>query len=46
MAGRDALLEALEGMADGAGGRTPPLTPDSPARRLREGSTGIGERST
>jgi len=42
----DALREALEGMADGAGAQTPPLASDSPAGRLQEGATGIGERST
>ncbi|MET0764380.1 MAG: NAD-dependent epimerase/dehydratase family protein, partial [Blastococcus sp.] len=42
----DALREALEGMADGAGAQTPPLAPDSAAGRLQEGVTGLGERST
>jgi UDP-glucose 4-epimerase len=42
----DALREVLEGMSEGAGGKTPPLTPDSLAGRLHEGATGIGERST
>ncbi|MBW8766897.1 MAG: NAD-dependent epimerase/dehydratase family protein [Geodermatophilales bacterium] len=42
----DALREALEGMADGAGAQTPPLASDSLAGRLQEGATGIGERST
>jgi UDP-glucose 4-epimerase len=42
----DALREVLEGMADRAGGRTPPLAPDSLAGRLQEGATGVGERST
>jgi UDP-glucose 4-epimerase len=42
----DALREALEGMAEGAGGQTPPLAPDSLAGRLQEGTTGVGERST
>jgi nucleoside-diphosphate-sugar epimerase len=42
----DALREVLEGMAEGAGAQTPPLAPDSPAGRLHEGTTGVGERST
>jgi UDP-glucose 4-epimerase len=42
----DALREGFEGMADGAGAQTPPLAPDSLAGRLREGTTGVGERST
>jgi UDP-glucose 4-epimerase len=42
----DALREVLEGMGDRAGGRTPPLAPDSLAGRLQEGATGVGERST
>jgi UDP-glucose 4-epimerase len=42
----DALREALRGMAEHAGGRTPPLRPDSVASRVQELSTGIGERST
>jgi nucleoside-diphosphate-sugar epimerase len=42
----DALREALEGMADGAGAQTPPLAPDSLGGRLQEGVTGVGERST
>ncbi len=42
----DALREVLEGMADGAGAQTPPLSPDSTAGRLREATTGIGERPT
>ncbi|MDP9404835.1 MAG: NAD-dependent epimerase/dehydratase family protein [Actinomycetota bacterium] len=41
--GVEALREMLEGMADGAGGRTPPLAPDSAGRRLHEVSTGVGE---
>jgi UDP-glucose 4-epimerase len=42
----DALREVLEGTAEGAGGQTPPLVRDSPAGRLHEGATGVGERST
>jgi nucleoside-diphosphate-sugar epimerase len=41
----DALREALTGMAAGAGGPTPPLTPDSLAGRAHEVSTGVGERN-
>jgi len=39
----DALAEMLEGMADGAGGPTPPLAGDRPSRRLSELRTGVGE---
>jgi UDP-glucose 4-epimerase len=42
----DALREMLEGMADHAGGQTPPLVPDSMAGRLNELATGVGARST
>jgi UDP-glucose 4-epimerase len=42
----DALREVLEGMAEGAGGQTPPLAPDSLQGRLHEGATGVGERPT
>lgn len=38
----DALAEALEGMAQGAGSPTAPLRPDSAAGRLHELSTGFG----
>jgi UDP-glucose 4-epimerase len=41
----DALREVLVGMADGAGGGTPPLRPDSPASRVDEVATGVGESS-
>jgi UDP-glucose 4-epimerase len=41
----DALREVLEGMADGAGGTTPPLRSDSPRHRADEVATGVGERS-
>jgi UDP-glucose 4-epimerase len=40
----DALREALYGMADGAGGPTAPLAPDSAAMRAQEVMTGVGER--
>jgi hypothetical protein len=40
------VLEVLEGTVEGAGAQTPPLAPDSPAGRLHEGTTGVGERST
>ncbi len=42
--GAEALGEMLQGLADGAGGATPPLTPDSAAGRLHEVATGVGER--
>ncbi|MBI2709137.1 MAG: NAD-dependent epimerase/dehydratase family protein [Actinobacteria bacterium] len=42
--GVEALREALFGMADGAGGPTAPLAPDSPAGRIAEIATGVGER--
>jgi hypothetical protein len=40
----DALREAVEGIAAGAGTATPPLEPDSPAGRAREVATGVGSR--
>ena len=40
--GTDALREALDAMAGGTGGRTPPLSPDSPAARAEELATGVG----
>lgn len=40
---RDALTEALEGMADGAGGPTKPLAADRVDRRAAEVATGVGE---
>ena len=42
----DALREVLEGMANHAGARTPPLAPDSGSGRLHEAATGVGERPT
>ncbi|MDP8992225.1 MAG: NAD-dependent epimerase/dehydratase family protein, partial [Actinomycetota bacterium] len=42
--GADALSEMLHGLAEGAGGSTPPLAGDSPAGRLHEISTGVGEQ--
>ena len=42
--GEDALREMLEGMAEGAGGDTPPLAADSPQGRAAEVATGVGER--
>jgi nucleoside-diphosphate-sugar epimerase len=42
--GSDALREMVEGLADGAGAPTPPLAPDTPADRVHEVATGIGER--
>jgi UDP-glucose 4-epimerase len=39
----EAVREMLEGMAQGAGGSTPPLAPDSPSGRLHEAATGVGE---
>ncbi len=44
VAAPDALGEALEGMARGAGADTPPLAPDSPEGRMGEVATGIGGR--
>jgi UDP-glucose 4-epimerase len=44
MGGDVALREALDGMADGAGGDTEPLAPDAPARRVEEVATGVGGR--
>ena len=41
----EALQELFVGMAEGAGGSTPPLEPDSPERRLGEIASGIGTRS-
>ena len=41
----DAVAEALSGIAEGAGGDTRPLAPDSAAERVHELSTGVGERS-
>lgn len=40
----DALHELIEGIAHGAGGSTPPLTPDSPGQRPHEVAGGVGER--
>jgi nucleoside-diphosphate-sugar epimerase len=40
----EALREMLFGLAAGAGGTTVPLAPDSPAGRLGEVGTGVGER--
>jgi nucleoside-diphosphate-sugar epimerase len=40
----DAVREAVRGIAEGAGGDTPPLAPDSPAGRAGELATGIGGR--
>jgi len=42
--GADALREMLDGFAEGAGAETPPLLADTPARRLAEVTTGVGER--
>lgn len=42
--GLDALREMLAGMADGAGGPTPPLAPDTVAGRVAEVATGVGQR--
>lgn len=42
----DALREVISGMREGAGGGTPPLTPDSPSGRLDEMATGVGETNT
>lgn len=42
--GVQALREMLEGLADGAGGPTAPLAPDSVAGRRHEVATGVGER--
>jgi UDP-glucose 4-epimerase len=41
----EALQELFVGMAEGAGGSTPPLEPDSPERRLGEIASGIGTRA-
>jgi nucleoside-diphosphate-sugar epimerase len=40
----EALREMLFGLAAGAGGTTVPLAPDSPAGRLGDVGTGVGER--
>ncbi len=40
----DVVRELFAGMASGAGGATPPLAADRPARRLRELATGVGGR--
>jgi nucleoside-diphosphate-sugar epimerase len=40
---RAAVTEMLEGLADGAGGPTPPLAPDRSDRRIGEIATGVGE---
>ena len=42
--GMEALRELLEGLADGAGGDSAPLAPDSAGGRLHEVATGVGER--
>jgi UDP-glucose 4-epimerase len=42
--GPEALREALDGMAAGAGGASEPLAEDSPAGRAHEVATGVGER--
>ena len=42
--GVQALREMVEGLADGAGGSTAPLAPDSLSGRRHEVATGIGER--
>jgi UDP-glucose 4-epimerase len=41
----DAVAEVLEGIAAGAGGATPPLAPDTPARRAAEIAGGVGARA-
>lgn len=40
----DAVGEMLEGLRTGAGLPTPPLAPDTPARRAGEVASGVGER--
>lgn len=40
----DALREMVEGLAEGAGMATPPLSPDSARTRAHEVATGIGQR--
>jgi UDP-glucose 4-epimerase len=40
----DALHGLVDGIAHGAGGSTPPLTPDSPGQRAHEVAGGVGER--
>ena len=42
--GVDALREMLDGMAEGSGTDTPPLAPDTLARRVREITTTVGEQ--
>jgi nucleoside-diphosphate-sugar epimerase len=42
--GAEALREMLEGMAEGAGGTSGPLAPDTVAGRVAEVATGVGER--
>jgi UDP-glucose 4-epimerase len=42
--GLEALGEVLHGIAEGAGGDTPPLAPDTIERRAGEVATGAGER--
>jgi nucleoside-diphosphate-sugar epimerase len=44
--GPDALREALDGMAEGAGGGTEPLAADSVAGRAHEVATGVGGTAT
>jgi len=42
----DALRELLQGMAEGAGAETPPLSPETTApARMRELLTGVGRSS-
>jgi UDP-glucose 4-epimerase len=41
----DAIDELLDGIAEGAGGSTPPLLADSVAHRLREIAGGVGTRA-
>ncbi|MBW3536791.1 MAG: NAD-dependent epimerase/dehydratase family protein [Actinobacteria bacterium] len=43
--GPDALRIAAAGIAEGAGGDTPPLEPDSLGGRVEEISTGVGEKA-
>lgn len=42
---KDTLTEFLQGFHDGAGLPTPPLRPDSARERLRELTSGIGQRA-
>ncbi|HEX8805076.1 MAG TPA: hypothetical protein VF743_12810, partial [Acidimicrobiales bacterium] len=44
--GTEALREALDGMASGAGRPTPPLAGDSAAGRAHEVATGVGGTAT